>query len=60
LTSAAIARSLDEPPGTIRTRIRRGRELLRAAVEAATADRALAGRAAGEIERWDRAPEATS
>ena len=52
MTSAAIAESLDEPHGTIRTRIRRARQLLEEQLEALAGDPALAQRTSTDLDTW--------
>lgn len=51
-TSAAIAEALDEPHGTIRTRLRRARQLLEDALENVAADPALAKRTQANLDEW--------
>jgi RNA polymerase sigma factor (sigma-70 family) len=52
MTSAAIADALDEPHGTIRTRLRRARELLQEAISAAAETRDLVTRTVADLAGW--------
>lgn len=52
MTSAAIAESLGEPHGTVRTRIRRARQLLQEQLESLAADPALARRTSSNLDTW--------
>ncbi|MEX1363496.1 MAG: sigma-70 family RNA polymerase sigma factor [Nannocystaceae bacterium] len=52
LPSAALAEVLEIPHGTVRSRLRRGREQLRIEVERLTDDPALANSTLGDFERW--------
>ncbi len=52
MTSAAIAELLGEPHGTVRTRIRRARQLVLAALGELTTDTALVRRTATDLDGW--------
>ncbi|MBX7082471.1 MAG: sigma-70 family RNA polymerase sigma factor [Nannocystaceae bacterium] len=52
MTSAAIAQLLDEPHGTVRTRLRRARELLEAALRELTHDPGLLQRTTSDLDGW--------
>ncbi len=52
LTSAEIALLLAEPHGTVRTRLRRARQLLEQAIAALTSDAALLRRTATDLDGW--------
>ena len=52
MTSAAIADALGEPHGTIRTRVRRARQLLEEALAAVATDPAVAKRTIGDLDGW--------
>ncbi len=51
-TSAAIAEALQEPHGTIRTRLRRARQLLEEALQKVATDPALAQRTRANLDDW--------
>jgi RNA polymerase sigma factor (sigma-70 family) len=52
MTSATIAEVLGEPHGTIRTRLRRARELLESAMRDHAADAGLLRRTLGDLDGW--------
>ena len=52
MTSATIAEVLGEPHGTVRTRLRRARELLEEAMRAASTDATLFRRTLADLGRW--------
>lgn len=52
LTSAAIADALDEPHGTVRTRLRRARELLEDELARVATDPAVLRRTMSDLESW--------
>ncbi len=52
MTSATIAEALGEPHGTIRTRIRRARQLLEEALAKVAADPGLAKRTSADLDGW--------
>lgn len=54
LTSAAIAEALAEPHGTIRTRLRRARELLREAIGSVEASTEVLAATLGDLDGWAR------
>ncbi|MBK8234045.1 MAG: sigma-70 family RNA polymerase sigma factor [Deltaproteobacteria bacterium] len=52
LSGPELCEVLALPEGTVRSRLRRGRELLRSQIEALAADNALLDATLGEFERW--------
>ena len=52
MTSAAIAEALGEPHGTVRTRLRRARELLKEAIEEASASPKVAASTTSDLDGW--------
>ncbi|MBK8236255.1 MAG: hypothetical protein IPK74_11905 [Deltaproteobacteria bacterium] len=52
MTSADIAVALGEPHGTVRTRIRRARELLQEALGKVSADGAVVERTRSDLDGW--------
>ena len=52
LTSAAIAEVLDEPHGTVRTRLRRARMLLEQEISRVAADPDLRQRTLSDLDSW--------
>lgn len=52
LTSAEIAALIDEPHGTVRTRLRRARQLLEQALAELTADQSLLRRTTTDLDGW--------
>ena len=52
MTSAAIAEVLDEPHGTVRTRIRRARQLLGEQLERLAGDPELARKTSADLDGW--------